>query len=143
MKFIIEADLDSPDHKNAYELFLAVGTLLKAMRSQIPPRARVQEALERYPHDGHLVLAEAAYDPTNSEDREYTITCPINMRVTVSDEAFDTVCRAAEDAKNAKVGLGFKRVEANAKDVLDLQDHGTGSDYNPSDILPGLKKTNQ
>jgi hypothetical protein len=143
MKFIIEVDLDSPDHKTAFNLFVAVATLLKAMRGQIPPGARVQEVLERYPHEGHLVLAESAYDPTNSDDREYTITCPINMRVIVSDEPFDTKCRAAEDAKNASVGLGFKRIEADPKEVLGLQSHSTGSGYNPNDTLPGLKKTIQ
>lgn len=111
MKLTIELDLASPDHRTAREAFLALEAITKALTAKIPGNALLQQVLERYPNDGALVLAESAYDPTYSADLSYVVTCPVNMRVEVSNEEFDTTSRAAGTAKDADVSLGFERVE--------------------------------
>lgn len=136
MKLIIEADLDSPEHQNALGLFMALGALLKALREQMSPTARLQSVLENHPHNGSLVLAESAYDPTNSSDSDYVLTCPINLRVLVSDEAFDTSCHAKKDAEKADVRLHFDHVEVDAREALGLPAKATAA----SSVLSGLKK---
>ena len=135
MKIVLEVDLDSPEMHSAYPVFMSIAALLQAMQQKIPPNAKLQSVLNSYPNEGSLVLAESAYDPTHSEDPEYVMSCPINLRITVVDEPFDARCIAKDSAGTADVSISVTAIE------LGLASASAAKQI--SDTLPGLKKISQ
>jgi hypothetical protein len=103
MKLLIELDMN-PDiemHQRAGDIKAALVTVIESAFSRIPPGARLSGLFDQYPDEKALILAEAVHDPVENRDVKVAVEYPVNLRIVVSREAFDTTCHAKAQAERS------------------------------------------